>query len=127
MLNSFYKLYSCLNIGIINNSLKCFIINTKINRRVLYLLWISGYINGFYILSKKKLVIFFKYKNNKSGIRFIKPISTPGKRVFIKVKHCKFLLQYNGLCGILSTNKGVMTHNFCFLKKTAGEFLCIVY
>lgn len=103
------------------------ILNTKKTRKIFYILWSLGYINGFLIENKRTLKVFLKYYRQKSIINSIQVISRPGRCVYIKWKHRKYLLKYNNLCGFLSTHKGIYTHNVCIAKRLGGELLFLIY
>jgi len=42
----------------------------------------QGFIQSVFVADSKTLIFRLKYKNNRPLIREIKPISTPGRRVF---------------------------------------------
>lgn len=103
------------------------IINTKFCQKILYILYKLGYIRGYFIKNKKYILVYLKYKENKSIIRYIKRISTPGnkkylnKKNYLKYKNKKFKT-LNGFF-ILSTNKGIIIDKEINLKNVGGEIL----
>lgn len=103
------------------------ILNSIFCQKILFCIYKLGYIRGFFVKNKKKIIIYLKYIQNKSIIRFIKRISKPGNRKFLNIKnYLKFknlkIKKLNGFF-ILSTNKGILTDNEIFLKNVGGEIL----
>lgn len=97
---------------------------------VLEVLKREGYIRNFEKITVRKGVeefkIELKYFEDKAVVKEIQRVSTPGRRVYSKVKDLpKF---YNGLgIYILSTPSGVMSDNEARQANLGGEVLCRVF
>ena len=86
--------------------------------KFLDVLWDEGFILGYKNVSSQKLLIkiFLKYTNGKSSIKVIKSISKPGFRVNLTLKEI-WKIKINSGILIISTNKGILSNNFCKKKK----------
>jgi small subunit ribosomal protein S8 len=70
--------------------------------------------------------IELKYHEGDPVIRQIKRVSTPGQRVYSKIKDLH--QHFNGLgISILSTPRGVMSDNEARAENVGGEVLCQVF
>ena len=70
--------------------------------------------------------IQLKYHEGEPVIREISRVSTPGRRVYSKIRDLQRV--YNGLgISILSTPRGVMSDNEARQKNVGGEILCQVF
>lgn len=100
------------------------IANSTLCANVLLLLYKLGYIKGYTIKNKKKIIVFLKYLNNKPCIRNIYRISTPGRRVYLTLnKLKKNLRRKNNGFYIFSTNKGLLTDEEVLSFNLGGEVL----
>lgn len=90
-----------------------------------------------YILSAQKTIsktsgfdeikIILKYSNNKKNvIHFIKRVSTPGRRMYVKYRDMNDELSRQGIT-ILSTPLGVITNKEARKQKVGGEIICEIY
>ena len=100
---------------------------TRYCEKVLNILWDEGFILGYEVLNSNKflLKIFLKYKNGNSIIKFLNPISKPGFKIYFSTKKLWKLKINTGIL-IVSTNKGIMTSEFCKKKNLGGELICFV-
>jgi len=74
----------------------------------------------------RRLEIELKYSEGEPAIKEITRISTPGRRVYSKIKELP--RYYNGLgIQILSTPRGVMSDNEARAANVGGEVLCRVF
>ena len=111
---------------------KSFVIVPASNLRasVLDVLTREGYIRGYERQNVRAGVDEFKvelkYHEGRPVINEIQRVSTPGRRVYSKVKDLpKF---YNGLgIFVLSTPQGVMSDNEARQANVGGEVLCKVF
>lgn len=99
-------------------------------RRVLEVLQREGYIRGFSELQKAgarpSFQIELKYHEGDAVIRKIDRVSSPGQRVYAKIKDLPRV--FNGLgISILSTPQGVMSDNEARAANVGGEVLCRVF
>jgi small subunit ribosomal protein S8 len=90
----------------------------------------EGFIRNYKFIkdSKQGIVrIYLKYGNGQSNIIMgIKRVSKPGRRVYLKSKDVKPILNGLGL-SILSTSKGIMTDKEARKENIGGEILCNVW
>lgn len=99
-------------------------------RRILDVLLREGYIRGFTEEDRSEgrtmLMIELKYHEGQPAIRRIDRVSTPGRRVYARIKDLPRV--YNGLgISILSTPQGVMSDNEARAAHVGGEVLCRVF
>ena len=103
---------------------------SNLRANVLEVLKREGYIRNYERIQVREGVqefkIELKYYENKPGIKEIERVSTPGRRVYSKVKDLpKF---YNGLgIYVLSTPSGVMSDYEARQANLGGEVLCKVF
>ncbi|WP_185861948.1 30S ribosomal protein S8 [Blattabacterium cuenoti] len=101
---------------------------SKIRKEIANVLLNNGYILGYKIETKKKIIkIALKYyKKEISVIQKITRISKPGLRKYCKYKNIPRVLNGLGIA-IISTSNGVITDKQARKKKIGGEILCYVY
>lgn len=115
---------SIIKVGCNARHLQVVVQNSKLCVNVLSVLYRLGYIRGFIIKDQKNVTVLLKYINNKSVIRNIAIISTPGRRTYIKCKNLeKFLAKKDSGFLILSTSKGILTDEESNMFKIGGEAL----
>lgn len=103
---------------------------SRLRSNVLDVLKREGYIRSFHQIEIRpglsELEIELKYAEGEPAIREIKRVSTPGRRVYSKIKELP--RYYNGLgISILSTPRGVMSDNEARVANVGGEVLCRVF
>lgn len=103
---------------------------SKMRASVLEVLKREGYIRDFSVKATdnghSELSIELKYSEGQPVIREIKRISTPGRRVYSKIKSVPRV--YNGLgISILSTPRGVLSDKEAREANVGGEVLCRVF
>jgi small subunit ribosomal protein S8 len=103
---------------------------SKLRSKVLEELRREGYIRGYSESQMRQgineLRIELKYHEGEPVIKEIKRVSTPGRRVYSKIKDLPRV--YNGLgIAILSTPQGVMSDNEARAANVGGEVLCRVF
>jgi small subunit ribosomal protein S8 len=104
--------------------------HSKLRSNVLDVLKREGYIRGWSESEMRKglheLRIELKYYEGEPVIKEIKRVSTPGRRVYTKIKDLPRV--YNGLgIAILSTPQGVMSDTEARVANVGGEVLCRVF
>jgi small subunit ribosomal protein S8 len=104
--------------------------HSKLRSNVLDVLKREGYIRGWSESEMRKglheLRIELKYHEGEPVIKEIKRVSTPGRRVYTKIKDLPRV--YNGLgIAILSTPQGVMSDSEARTANVGGEVLCRVF
>jgi len=103
---------------------------SRLRTNVLEVLKREGYIRG-YSLSQvgpglSEIVIELKYHEGEPVIRSIDRVSTPGRRVYSKIKDLPRVSNGLGI-SILSTPRGVMSDAEARAANVGGEVLCQVF
>ena len=103
---------------------------SKLRENVLEVLQREGYIRGYSWADVRngfsEFTIELKYAEGEPVIKEISRISTPGRRVYSKIKDLPRV--YNGLgISILSTPRGVMSDAEAREANVGGEILCRVF
>ncbi|MBL8671827.1 MAG: 30S ribosomal protein S8 [Alphaproteobacteria bacterium] len=103
---------------------------SRLRMNVLEVLKREGYIRGYAQRDVRpgvaELVIELKYHDGQPVIRKIERVSTPGRRVYAKIKDLPRV--YNGLgISILSTPRGVMSDAEARAANVGGEVLAQVF
>ena len=103
---------------------------SRFRGNVLDVLHREGYIRGFKKVeienNKNEFEIELKYVDGEPVIKNISRVSTPGRRVYSKIKDLQ--RNFDGLgISILSTSKGVLSDNEARTEKLGGEILCKVF
>ncbi|MBI4966872.1 MAG: 30S ribosomal protein S8 [Rhodospirillales bacterium] len=103
---------------------------SKLRINVLDVLKREGYIRGYSQAEARpgiaEITVELKYHEGEPVIREITRISTPGRRVYSKIKDLPRV--YNGLgISILSTPRGVMSDAEARAANVGGEVLCRVF
>ena len=90
----------------------------------------SGYIWGYSRSAGEggeQLAVNLRYTDRaESIIDSITSVSTPGRRVYVKIDRIKRVQDGLGIA-ILSTNKGVLSDNEAREQRVGGELLCTVF
>ena len=90
----------------------------------LYILYKEGYLQN-YIVRDGKLYIYLRYFKGKNCIRIIKNFAKPSHFIYIKRKHLWLFNRYSGTL-VLSTIKGLKTHEECLVENLGGKILFFV-
>ncbi len=103
---------------------------SKLRTGVLDVLQREGYIRGYNVNEIRKgvseITIELKYFEGDAVIKQIDRVSTPGRRVYSKIKDLTKV--YNGLgIAVLSTPKGVLSDQEAREQNVGGEILCKVF
>lgn len=103
---------------------------SKLRMNVLDVLQREGFIRSYEHYEVRpginEVRIELKYQEGDPVIREIQRVSTPGRRVYSKIKDLH--LHFNGLgISILSTPRGVMSDNEARASNVGGEVLCQVF
>ena len=116
-----------INNAINKNKKDTFVNNTKTIRNLLDVLENEGFIVGYQTTSPKKdkINVLLKYFQGKSVINNFRVVSKPSRRVYLNKENIIQWKTQNNTFDllILSTNKGVLTHQESLVKKTGGEVL----
>ncbi len=103
---------------------------SRLRSNVLEVLRREGYIRGYSQSEMKtgisELRVELKYHEGEPVIRELHRVSTPGRRVYSKIKDLPRV--YNGLgISILSTPQGVLSDSEARAANVGGEVLCTVF
>lgn len=103
---------------------------SRFRGNVLEVLHREGYIRGYKKIevenNKNEFQIELKYVDGQPVIKDISRVSTPGRRVYSKIKDLQ--RNFDGLgISILSTSKGVLSDNEARDENVGGEILCKVF
>ena len=103
---------------------------SRLRSNVLDVLQREGYIRGWFEEELrpgvKELRVELKYDNGRPVIKEIKRVSTPGRRVYSKIRELP--RHFNGLgISILSTPRGVMSDAEARAANVGGEVICKVF
>jgi len=103
---------------------------SRIKKGIAEALQREGYIWDFEVVEQPPqnvLRINLKYgPNGERVIQSLRRISTPGRRVFTRIRDAADVRQGLGVT-ILSTNQGVMSNREARTKHVGGEILCEVW
>jgi len=72
------------------------------------------------------LLLTLKYYNGQPAMQYIKRISKPGGRVYVKSSDIKEVLNGLGI-SVLSTPRGILTNTEAKQAKVGGEVICEIY
>lgn len=89
--------------------------------RPLSILYREGYIQNFTV-QDGKIHIYLRFYNGKNCIRVIKNLIKPSFVIYLKKKHLWLFNRYGGIL-ILSTIKGLKTHEECLREQLGGQAL----
>jgi small subunit ribosomal protein S8 len=103
---------------------------SKIKTEIAKVLKREGYIRNYKFVKDNKqgiLRIYLKYdRNQKSAIYFLKRVSKPSRRVYVKSEDVDPIFNGTGI-SIISTSKGIMTDKDARAAKVGGEILCNIW
>ena len=102
--------------------------NKHICEAVLAILWDEGFILGYksiYLIKKKYLKVFLKYKKGVPVINSIRLVSKPSLKAYLSLNELFKLNSSQGVM-VLSTPQGVMSFSDCKKSKCGGKALLIV-
>jgi small subunit ribosomal protein S8 len=103
---------------------------SKIKTEIAKVLKREGYIRNYKFIKDNKqgiLRIYLKYdRNQKSAIYFLKRVSKPSRRVYVKSEDVQPIFNGTGIA-IISTSRGIMTDKEARASKVGGEILCNIW
>lgn len=97
---------------------------TNQNMRILNLFIKEGFIRSYRITNQNTLHIFLKYHQNIPALTYIKRLSKPGKRLYIKNKN--LYIKKKGFY-IISTTLGLKTDFESKKLNLGGELICQIF
>jgi small subunit ribosomal protein S8 len=103
---------------------------SKIKTEIAKVLKREGYIRNYKFIKDNKqgiLRIYLKYdRNQKCAIYFLKRVSKPSRRVYVKNEDIEPVFNGTGI-SIISTSQGMMTDKEARAAKVGGEILCNIW
>ena len=103
---------------------------SKLKTELAKVLMEEGFIRNYKFIKDKKqgvLRVYLKYDDEQTSAIFgLKRISKPSRRIYVKGKEVKPVLNGMGIA-ILSTSKGIMTDKKARAEKVGGEVLCNIW
>ena len=103
---------------------------SKIKTEIAKVLKREGYIRNYKFVKDNKqgiLRIYLKYdRNQKSAIYFLKRVSKPSRRVYVKSEDVEPIFNGTGI-SIISTSRGIMTDKEARAAKVGGEIICNIW
>jgi len=103
---------------------------SKLKIEIAKVLKTEGFIKNYKFIKDDKqgnLRIYLKYDTNQGNVIFgLKRVSKPSRRVYVKSKDVKPVLNGMGIA-ILSTSKGIMTDKNAIKENVGGEILCNIW
>lgn len=118
------KLVSKLKQGKLSQALSIKIKYAKDYIKILEQLYKEGFIQN-YIVQKNFIIIYFRYYQGKNCIRVLKLFSKPSKTIYLRKKHLWLFNRSNGVL-LLTTNKGLYSHEKCMELGLGGKVLIFV-
>lgn len=88
--------------------------------------YIAGVADGADKAGHKTLVVQLKYVDGVPAITGIKPVSTPGRRLYTRYTEIPKVLNGLGM-SVLSTSRGLMKDRDARRNKLGGEIVCNVW
>ncbi|MGD2269634.1 MAG: 30S ribosomal protein S8 [Desulfobacterales bacterium] len=103
---------------------------SKMKSEIAKILKTEGYIRNYKFIKDGKqgiLRIYLKYGSDQKSVIFgMKRISKPSRRVYLKSKDIKPVLNGMGI-SIISTSRGIMTDKTARRESAGGEVLCNIW
>jgi small subunit ribosomal protein S8 len=103
---------------------------SKMNESICEILKREGFISNYKTMENRQqglIKVYLKYDKNKvCGLKDLRRISKPGRRVYVKTEEIRSV--YGGIgASLISTSHGVMTGKEAKEKNVGGEVLCQVW
>jgi len=124
-MNNFANMIANLRNAGLSEAKFCNVRNTSLNRRFLSVLYLEGFITGFFISNSFFIRVHLSYVRNAVGelplVSSLKLVSKPSRRVYVNVS--QLLRYYSSKFVILSTSYGILTGTQAIQKNVGGELL----
>lgn len=122
----FCNLTSKLALSIRSNQSYVILPKNTFYLRFLKLLFLEGFVSKIITTNSGKLKVFLKYSSKgMPSFKEIKFLSTPGKNCYMSYEELTKVALGFGII-VISTNKGLMSHNSCIKLKMGGTALCYI-
>lgn len=115
-----------INVALSRKLVSVYVDRTLVNIRLLDVFYKNGLIRGFELKDDAEILVLLKYHLSLPIPRYLKIISTPGRRVFWKLGRLSLNYHVGAFYGffIISSPKGFITSNDCLLSlRTSGEVI----
>jgi len=110
--------------------IKVDILGSKLNVELAKVMLKQGFITNYKFVEDDKqgiLRVYLKYGAGKSSAIFgLERVSKPGRRVYVKSKDIKPVLNGMGIA-VLSTSRGILTDKEARKENLGGEILCKIW
>ena len=124
--SSLSKLVCNIKLSLLAKKFNCKVPYSKLNIKLLNILYTEGYIRGFKVIENEKIIyVYMKYIYNRSLIYDCAFFPTRNKLNHIKYSQLVSLYGFKTF-GIVSTDIGLLTLQQCFLYKKGGILLFII-
>jgi len=123
--NSIYDMLIRIKNGILAKKLFVVISNTKLNLKILNIIYKENFIKHYVLISNNEIKVFLKYNNNISFIKSLKFFPLQKNTTFLSISKLWKLDLLDKLV-ILSTSKGFLTGKMSKKKKIGGKLICII-
>ena len=101
--------------------------HSKYMVNVIKILYAEGFIRGYHLRIKNKIVVYLKYNmNNTSIIRELKLISRSSRKIYCSYLDLLYLTVYNNGIFVVSTSKGLMSSVDALKQKIGGKLIFYV-
>lgn len=114
-----------INNGYVSKLNTVVVLYSKLSLKILALLYIEGYINGYYLTKNGMIIVKLKYHLNKNIFKGYKRISKPGQRIYNTAVELKKKYSNKSFV-VVSTTKGLLLHRYAILKNIGGEVLFVL-
>lgn len=116
------RLVSHIKLSLSSKKFNCKVPYSKLNIKILTILYSEGYIRGFKVIENEKIIyVFMKYIYNNSVIRDCAFFPMNNKLNYLKYSQLVSLYGFKTF-GIVSTDIGLLTLQQCFLYKKGVFF-----
>jgi len=123
--NSIYDMLIRIKNGILAKKLFVVISNTKLNLKILNIIYKENFIKHYVLISNNEIKVFLKYNNNISFIKSLKFFPLQKNTTFLSISKLWKLDLLDKLV-ILSTSKGFLKGKMNKKKKIGGKLICII-
>lgn len=107
--------------GYINKKVTVIVCYSNFCVKILQLLYLNGFINGFIVVGNN-IVVKLKYYENDYIYKNLQIISKPGRRRYFDIKNLRKQFYYKNFV-LVSNQHGLMTVKESIIKNCGGEVL----
>jgi small subunit ribosomal protein S8 len=107
--------------GYLNKKVTVIVCYSNFCLKILQLLYLNGFINGFTVVGNS-IVIKLKYYQNDHIFKNLQLVSKPGRRCYLNMKELKKQFYYKNFV-VVSNHYGLMTLKESIMKNCGGEVL----